>query len=160
MALTPLKLFKGDPLNELVESFSGFTDLQVGAAEQATYFGSLVSVAAGASAPLPWTTLASGVDLLDRSTPDSPTFLADGLYALMLSVVAGDHFPSPLAAQVTCDVYRTPMLGSALAQSIVTLPIVGLFGAGGSAQVLLARASDGGGAIHFGLTLTAIVKLA
>ncbi len=50
--------------------------------EQATYSGAFVTVPDGSGANLTVDNLDSGTDLLDRSDPANPTYLADGVYAL------------------------------------------------------------------------------
>ena len=61
---------------------------------QAVYSGSNVTIADGASAPLTWDTLDIGTELLDRSSPGIPLWLADGVYAITITYVAS----APLTA--------------------------------------------------------------
>lgn len=89
MALTPLKLFRGDSSGELVESFSGFTDLEVGSGAFAAYAaGTPVLVNDGDSASLPFGALAVGDELLDHSDPLAPAVLEAGTYWLLATVLA------------------------------------------------------------------------
>jgi hypothetical protein len=53
---------------------------------QATYEGQAVTIADGATANLTWDRLDSGADLLERTDPANPTFLAAGFYAVSVSV--------------------------------------------------------------------------
>jgi len=92
MALTRLRLFRGDTLDKLIESFIGFTDLDIPPPPQpfmpqwATYQGDPTPVPAGGGTGLPWTALHgySSGDLLNRADPVLPLFLADGMYAITI----------------------------------------------------------------------------
>lgn len=61
---------------------------------QATYFGGVVVINDGESASLPFGTLSEGTELLDRTTPDEPTFLDAGTYALTAQVATADPLTS------------------------------------------------------------------
>jgi hypothetical protein len=80
-----LKLFKGDALDVLVETFSGFTDLSGGGAtpEYGAYSSpSATTIANGANAVLPWEFAGDGVELLDLTDPTFPTVITAGVYAV------------------------------------------------------------------------------
>jgi len=84
---TPIKLrLRGSD----AEIFDGETDFAGGGAgAQAVYTGNSVNIANGASGDLTFDTLALGPALLDISTPDAPTFLTAGVYAVALNA-SGD----------------------------------------------------------------------
>jgi hypothetical protein len=57
-----------------------------GSAVEGDYSGNTVTVTNGAFTRLTWDALSGGTELLDRSTADSPTFLADGTYAVTVEL--------------------------------------------------------------------------
>lgn len=97
MTLSPIKLFRGDPLNELVESFAGFTDFAggaIGAPLQAEYLLTDPSIADSATAPLAWDHGHSGAVLLDLTAPTFPAALVAGIYIATASVSPGGNLTS------------------------------------------------------------------
>lgn len=66
---------------------------------QETLSGDPVTIVASGNANLTWDTKGSGNDLLDLSTPDAPTVIADGVYAVTIQV--NPHFTSPLTVGAT-----------------------------------------------------------
>jgi hypothetical protein len=160
--LAPIKLYRGDSLDELVESFAGFADLGGGGSPiaQGQYGGDPVTIADNGSALLPWTNLVSGIDLLDRTNVQNPTVLTPGAYALTADIngdalTAGGYVqvgfadgPSIILASVTS---AHPELG-------VTVNAVWVAPAGDSFE-LTVLSKDGVASRVFNLNSATLVKL-
>lgn len=85
-----------------------------GSAVQAVYSGTSVSVLNGAADNLTWDTLASGTELLDRTDPANPTFLAAGTYAISVvftgdALTAAGYAIGQVSAPVTFGAGYTPV---------------------------------------------------
>jgi hypothetical protein len=161
VTLQPIKLYRGDPLNELVETFAGFTEFAAGgAAEQSVYSGDPVSINNNATKVLPVTNIATVVELLDRTNPLAPTFLAAGAYGITFSVTgdaltAGGYAvaiiqPSGGPAGVSGEGFHPPTIfGTSLVAEVAAGDPLGLY----------VTNKDGIAARSFSLNNLTLVKL-
>lgn len=78
---------------------------------KAQYSGNPLTIANGAQAYLTWDTLASGTELLDRSTPQFPVVLADGVYQLVVQIAASGMTAGGFAF-IQAQLTGSPMGGS------------------------------------------------
>lgn len=159
--LTPLRLFKGDPLNELVETFAGYAELGAGAGAQATYSGGNVTIADGGGDTLPLGSLDSGVELLDRSAPANCTMLESGVYAVTANLVcsgmtAGGSWAAGISGGQGAGAATTFLFGG-LGTSTLTY-VSGYLA--GDALVVVAINRDGAVARDFAVSSLTLVKLA
>jgi len=161
MALTPLKLYKGDADEELVETFAGFTDLAVvSAAEQASYYSALTDIDNGVETALPFVFLEGTPDLLDLTDPTTPLFVEAGTYAVSASILGDQLTPAGFAA------VRIKVTGGAVVGSGQGVDPSARFGAaativaaaGDSLQVAVFN-GDGTDTRQFRLNYVVIVKL-
>ena len=162
--LSPIKLFRGDADDELVESFGGFTDLQLPppfVPQEARYTGAVTAIPNGGNALLPWTTLVFGPDLLDRTNVTLPTFLTDGLYSLTCGVAGealtpGGYCRIGVQAPAVFAVFYTstdrPEYGDVL---------TAVFRAGPGVQLdVVVENHDGASARSFSIDRAILVKIA
>lgn len=125
---------------------------------QAVYTGASVLIGDGGADSLTWDTLASGTELLDRSAPGNPVFLAAGVYGVTVNVT-GDALT---AAGFAVARITAPQSSHAYTQSPVqgwSVSLVVSVAAGASliAQVLN---HDGAAARNFHIDSAVVVKLA
>lgn len=135
--------------------------------DAAIYTGSPVVVVNGGQANLPFTVLAAGTDLLDRSDPENPTVLADGIYLLFADAACTD---GPLTADGY--VQLTGNVGGYLPESVGgtfnnptdrpeghwSAASGGKLVAGDTINVLVVN-RDGAVSRHFSLGPTTLVKI-
>lgn len=144
-----------------VVRFKGTSTPAPGAAGvQAVYGGDVVSVPDGATFAMPFTTLISGTELLDRSTPDAVTVLAAGTYALTVSIY-GDALTAAGYAVVEIDAIGVnPMVSGHTQSPAKQWGVTAVFVAAASDPVaVLVSNFDGVSARDFNLASAVLVKL-
>lgn len=168
--LTRLKLYKGDALDELVESFSGFTDLVVPppptppAPVVGRYRGNVVTIADGDTQPLTWDTLDSGADLLDLTNPAAPTAKVAGFYVVAAVVrpngpmTLGGWYEAILRQLGTPLVAVTEDSPPGLTQARVTLTVPGLLPQGQPIDLTVTN-NDGVAARDFFLLTSSVAVI-
>lgn len=125
---------------------------------QAIYEGDPISVANGGGGTLPFTTLDSGTDLLDRTTPDAPMFLEDGTYALTLWPAGDDSTPGgSVSYHITVGSFSVGATDATAPFNSMLLPLVIQASAGDSLTVTVI---NNAATQNFNLQGSVIVKLA
>jgi len=135
----------------------------------AIYSGNAVTIANTASGNLTWDTLAAGTDLLDRSTPGSPKFLAAGTYAVTASVrasaltAAGWATVSLSVVSLSSSFTAETAIGPSPATLVVVTAVIVVTDADigfSSGPVIQVTNLDGAASRDFTLNAAEIVKLA
>lgn len=156
MALTPIKLFKGDSVEQLVESFTGFTDLVIPppvAPEQSSYFGAGLLIPDNGAAALTWDPVNTGPELFDLTDPTNPLWLEGGLYAVTFLLIADAMLGRFLvfgALDATTGQQPTWVFSVGAATLAAPLGVVKVVT--GGAFPLTVQNKDGTAARNFGLT--------
>ncbi len=140
----------------------GVAQVAVGFAPvQGVYLGNSVAVANGGAGNLTFDTKASGTELLDRSDPANPAFLAAGTYAISLQCNSG----AGLTAGGSVTVGLT-VAGETLPEGYTQKPQIGWGVSGvvvaGVGNVITATVQNFDGALsrNFSIASAVIVKLA
>jgi hypothetical protein len=131
-----------------------------GGSVEGGYSGNPVAVADGTVERLTWDVLANGTDLLDRSTANLPTFIADGTYAVTI-LVSGDALTVNGYATVVATV--TPFFGTGAETQHPgnTWSVAGvLIASAGDTLSVSVTNNDGVSSRNFNIAAAIVVKLA
>lgn len=126
---------------------------------QAIYTGTNVSILNGAAANLTWDTLFSGTELLDRTDPANPTFLAAGTYAATVTVLGDALTASGYALVQVTVVYVLGSQTSEHPELTVGESVTSIVDAGAALAASVDN-QDGVAARNFNIALAAVVKIA
>jgi hypothetical protein len=134
---------------------------------QGTYSGNAVTIANGASENLTWDTLAAGTELLNRSVPDSPLFLAAGTYAVSCSIQVSDLTANGKAALnlefnslVSAAYFPAYLVAPGVLMTITAVVVITDADLGfGPNPVLSVHNQDGAASRDFSIQNATIVKL-
>jgi hypothetical protein len=157
MTRGPIEIFDADGVTRL----KGTSEPAIPSATdpvQAYYTGDPLSIANNTQANLPWTDLAGGTELLDRTDPANPTFLEDGTYAVTLNVVGDALTANGYATAILYDDTLT-IVNESLhpnRQFGVTAVVVA---AAGDGLVAAVHNFDGASARSFSIDTAVVVKL-
>lgn len=141
----------------IIGAAAGFSTIQ------AVYSGSNVSIALGSSENLTWDSLDAGTELLNRSSPAVPVFLATGTYALTALVVGEALNPGGFAS-MNIRISGTP--NTAIASAYTTSPPDGwsataiFVAAAGATCKIVANNQDGAFPRTFSIDSATLVRLA
>jgi len=128
--------------------------------------GDPVTIADGGSSRLTWNNKILGSDLLDLSTPDLPTVVQDGVYAVTCTVYTGGSMTLGGYYRLSLYLDESGNSGSAQASFPVTtfsvqisvIPLVFFIPAGGTVALYVAN-GDGVNAVDFNLQVGVVQRL-